>query len=82
MFPKYLSLQCAPQSYKDWVLEKNKENSKATRYINTFIKQGKYDKEQWEMFLSTTKKLDKFYNTDIKDFNPELVEYLENNYGF
>jgi len=82
MFPKYLSLQCAPQSYKDWVLEKNKDNSKATRLINTFIKQGKYDNEQWEMFLSTTKKLDKFYNTDIKDFNPELVEYLENNYGF
>ena len=80
-YPLYLSLY-APQSYIDWVLEKNSNNSTASKLVNTFINSGKYNEKHWFDFLETTKKLDVFYNTNIRDYNSELVDYLEDNgYG-
>lgn len=81
-YPRYLSLLYAPQSYVDWILEKNSNNNTASKLVNTFVKSGKYNEKHWLEFLYTTKKLDGFYNTRIKDYNPELVAYLEGNgYG-
>ena len=82
-YPRYLSLLYAPQSYIEWILEKNSNNTTASKLVNTFTKSGKYNEKHWKEFLETTKKLDGFYNTDMKDYNPELVAYLEENgYGF
>tara|TARA_R110000796_G_scaffold232594_1_gene350997 strand:+ start:376 stop:1533 length:1158 start_codon:yes stop_codon:yes gene_type:complete len=81
--PEHLSLLYAPKTYTDWVLEKNKNNLTALTLINTFIKSRTYNETYWKQFIETTKSLDVFYNKNIKDYNPELVEYLkENNYGF
>ncbi len=81
-YPHHLSLLYAPQSYLDWVLEKNSNNSTALKLVNTFIQSGKFNKEHWFNFLENTKKLDTFYSTNIRDYNPELVAYLEDNgYG-
>jgi len=78
-YPRYLSLLYAPQSYIDWVLDKNKDNKTASKLINTLVKSGKYNEKHWFEFLHTTKKLDGFYNTNIKDYNPDLVAYIEEN---
>jgi len=78
-YPRYLSLLYAPESYIEFVLDKNKNNTTASKIIHTFIKSGKYNEKHWSEFLYTTKKLDGFYNTSIKDYNPELVAYLEEN---
>ena len=81
--PEHLSLLHAPKTYIDWVLEKNKNNPTALTLINTFINSRTYNETYWKQFIETTKSLDVFYNKNIKDYNPELVEYLkENNYGF
>ena len=81
-YPRYLSLLYAPESYIEWVLDKNKNNTTASKLINTFVKSGKYNEKHWFDFLSTNKKLDKFYKSSIRDYNPDLVAYLEdNNYG-
>ena len=64
------------------MLEKNSNNSTALKLVNTFIHSGKYNEEHWFNFLENTKKLDAFYSTNIRDYNPELVAYLEDNgYG-
>ena len=81
-YPKYLSLLYAPQSYTDWLLEINNNNKTASKLVNTFTKSGKYNEKYWLEFIHITKKLDKFYGTNINDYNSELVTYLrENGYG-
>lgn len=81
--PEHLSLLYAPRTLINWVLEKNKGNSTAFKLLNTFVKGNKYDKQKWNEFIETSKKLDIFYKTNLEEYNPELANHLkENNYGF
>jgi len=82
-YPQHLSLLHVPPSYIKWMLEKNSDNTTALKLINIFIKNGTYNETYWNEFIDTTKTLDVFYNTNIRDYNPALVDYLnENNYDF
>lgn len=75
--PLHLSLQYAPQTYCDWIVEQNKDNDTAHRLIETFVKKSNFNEKVWSEFVDSLNVLDKYYGTDLADFNPELANYLD-----
>lgn len=79
-YPAHLSILYAPPEYIDWVIDQTKNNAVANKMIKDFLKNARYNPVYWEEFLDTLFKLDIYYNTDLKDFNPQLDNFLKNNY--
>lgn len=75
--PQHLSLQYAPQTYCDWVIGQNQDNTTAHTLIETFVKKATFNEKVWNDFLNNIDVLDKYYGTDIDNFNRELAEYLD-----
>lgn len=75
--PQHLSLQYAPSSYCDWVVDQNKDNDTAHTLIEAFVKKSNYNEKVWLDFIDSIDTLDKYYGTDITEFNPELASYLD-----
>lgn len=77
--PFYLSLLHIPEILAKWILEKNSKNSEAYRMIETYLKEHVYKEELWEQFQTVTKRLDKYYKLELKEYNLELYEFLIEN---
>lgn len=76
-YPEHLSLLYAPPELVSWVVDSNKSHPKAHSLLSTFLKSNKYDSAIWNKFLENTKTLDKYYNTNLEDYNPELAAVLK-----
>lgn len=76
------SLEFVPDDFLNWLLERNQKNNTAYQIIKNFLKESKYNDEKWKLFLNKTKKLDNFYNINLKDYNLELYNFLSKNYNF
>lgn len=74
--PEHLSLLYVPDILAKWILEQNKNNANAYSLVNTFLKQSKYNETFWNNFVETNHKLDKYYNTSLKDYNIDLYNFL------
>ena len=74
--PKHLSLLYAPDDLLDEILKINLSNKVAYKTLSTFFRTAKYNKEIWQEFLTNIVILDKFYNTDLKDYNIFLYNYI------
>ena len=74
--PLWQSLSIAPQSFKDWVLEQNRDHVFATKLIENYISNSVYNKDEWQNLLNNTKLLDDYYSLPLKDANPLLHEKL------
>ena len=74
--PDYLSILHAPPSYIEWILDLNKDNERAIRLIKGFTKNAKYNQKIWDAFLDNVIKLDKYYGTNLKDFNEPLLNFI------
>jgi len=74
--PEYLCMLYAPMDYRDWLLAANESNATAYSVISNFLKDAAYDVVLWQEFISTTHKLDKYYNIRLEDYNPCLAEFL------
>lgn len=74
--PAHLSLLYAPTDFVNKILEINSSNNTAYKLISTFVKSAKYNKEVWQEFLNSISTLDNFYNTDLKDYNMFLYNYI------
>jgi sulfatase maturation enzyme AslB (radical SAM superfamily) len=77
--PEHLSLLYIPDALSNWILDQNKNNAKAYSLVNTLLKESKYNETFWNKFVDTTQKLDKYYNTLLKDYNLELFNFLITN---
>lgn len=64
----------APDWFEKWVLSKN--NNQKLRNI---FEKRKYDHIKWHRLLHTIDVFDKYYDMDLKDYNPELAEALRIN---
>ena len=74
--PKHLSLLHAPTDFVNKILEINSSNNTAYKLISTFVKSAKYNKEIWQELLNSISTLDNFYNTNLKDYNMFLYNYI------
>jgi MoaA/NifB/PqqE/SkfB family radical SAM enzyme len=74
--PGHLSLLYAPTDFLNKILEINSSNNTAYKLISTFIKSANYNKAIWQEFLNSIPTLDNFYNTDLKDYNMFLYNYI------
>lgn len=77
-----MSLSFVPDDYVEWLNDKNEEDETAKNYISNFLKTREKNNVKWDMFLKNTKLLDTFYKISLKDYNPELYEFLNKNYGY
>ena len=71
----WASLENVPHYYIDWLLDCVKDTEFEEHYKKYFEK-NRYDKNKWNFFLEMTKKLDAYYDINLKDYNPELAEVL------
>ena len=74
--PKHLSLLHAPTDFVNKILEINSSNNTAYKLISKFVKSAKYNKEIWQELLNSISTLDNFYNTNLKDYNMFLYNYI------
>lgn len=74
--PEYYSLLYSPDKFKNWILETNKVNDVSYNLLKTFMFQQEYNEDVWNTFLDITKKLDKYYQVELKEYNPELYNFL------
>lgn len=74
--PEHLCMLYAPVDYKDWVLAANESNATAYSVISNFLKDAVYDPVRWQEFISTTHKLDQYYNIRLEDYNPALAAFI------
>lgn len=77
-----MSLSYVPDDFADWLRQQNKENETASSYINSVLDKREKNPSRWEMFLKNTKLLDTYYNISLKDYNPNLYEFLNKNYEY
>ena len=77
-----MSLSYVPDDYVAWVADKNIDDESAKNYIDSFLRTREYNLNWWNIFLKNTKILDEHYNISLKDYNPELYEFLNKNYGY
>ena len=68
MFPEHLSINVLPESY----LEDIKDDYNI-KYYKSIKKNDRFNK-----FIDYTTKLDRAFNTDIKEYIPSLEKYMEN----
>lgn len=80
--PPYLSILNSPTLFLEWILEKNKNNAVATSMLKNIAIEHKFDKAEWEKFLNINKKLDNYYKTNLKDYNSELFQFLNEHYQY
>jgi organic radical activating enzyme len=74
--PEHLSLLHAPTDFVNKILEINSSNNTAYKLISKFVKSAKYNKEIWQELLNSISTLDNFYNTNLKDYNMFLYNYI------
>ena len=79
--PEYLSLSIAPPSFLGWVLDRNRDNHTAYRMIETVAANAKFSELEWKALIEFINKTDAYYNTNIKDYNPELYDQLSGYLG-
>jgi hypothetical protein len=60
----------------EWIQDKNKDNATALLLIKNFLKESEYNEMHWQKFIETTQSLDKYYNTELINYNPELYNFL------
>lgn len=77
-----MSLSYAPDNLVEWLSTQNNECMNAKQYIDNFLKNREQNLFKWDVFLKNSKILDEFYNISLKDYNPELYEFLNKNYGY
>jgi hypothetical protein len=64
------------------MLEQNKDNTTALSMINNVLKESKYNETHWGKFIEITQLLDKYYNTELGNYNPELYNFMIENHLF
>ena len=74
--PEYLSILYAPPKYIEWISDLNKDNYRARQLIKGFTKRAEYNEQIWNAFLDNVKTLDKYYGTNLKDFNEPLSNFI------
>lgn len=67
MFPEYLSINVLPESYLEAI-----QDEFNIKYYKSIKKNDKFD-----TFIDYTTKLDRAFNTDIKEFIPDLKKHME-----
>jgi sulfatase maturation enzyme AslB (radical SAM superfamily) len=75
-YPEHLSLLYIPTMLAEWIQDKNKDNATALLLIKNFLKESEYNEMHWQKFIETTQSLDKYYNTELINYNPELYNFL------
>lgn len=80
--PEHLSLLYVPELLAEWFLEQNKDNTTALSMIKNVLKESKYNEVHWSKFKEITQLLDKYYNTELADYNPELYNFMIENHLF
>lgn len=76
--PEYHSLLYTPKIFKEWILSENSANPLAYDLLKSFIFQKDHNLNTWEKFLDNTKKLDKYYNIKLQDYNVDLYNFIKN----
>jgi MoaA/NifB/PqqE/SkfB family radical SAM enzyme len=82
VYNQEMSIEHAPDDYAEWLIKRNTGHSAAQQIIENMLKRRKYDKERWSVFLSNTKKLDNYYKVSLKDYNVDLYNFLNKQYGY
>jgi len=77
-----MSLLYVPDDFANWLRDLNNENAIAKKYVNDILDRREFSEEKWDVFLKNIKILDSFYKTNLKDYNFELYEFLNKNYGY
>ena len=74
----------APAEYLDWLEEKwskvemsDDAMLKLDSQRHKLFKKEEYNHKRWARFKEKIVALDKYYNSKLEDYNPELAEFIE-----
>jgi MoaA/NifB/PqqE/SkfB family radical SAM enzyme len=68
-------LDYAPRIYQDWLLDRV-QGTYFEKFYENFYKDKQYSEQRWNEFIEETQKLDIFYGIKLKDYHPDLVDFL------
>ena len=74
--PLWQNISIAPDNFKQWLIDTNSSHAYSKKLIENFLQNTNYNLEEWEKLLNNTTKLDKYYNTNLQDYNPDLYQQL------